>query len=140
MNPGRELDALIAEKVMGWEWYSKEKLNELGYNTNKNLLLPSNIGQADGNGWCAIESHISPYSTDISAAWEVVEKFSRKNGRSGGGPIINISHDGNWHCDFGGGDGTLGSGAVAQSETAPHAICLAALKACGVELNKTKDD
>lgn len=55
MEAGRELDALIAEKVMGW--------------TRK------------GEGWCppGWESTfmLSAYSTDIAAAWQVVEHFDR---------------------------------------------------------------
>ena len=45
MKPGRELDALVVEKVMGWKWLS-------------------------GNPWAP--------STDIAAAWEVLEKMRER--------------------------------------------------------------
>lgn len=57
MKPGRELDALIAEKVMRWN----REHDECG--------LPPGVYGSD---------NIQPfphYSTDISAAWEVVEKI-----------------------------------------------------------------
>ena len=98
LKAGRELDALVAEKVMGLPgaavggWY------------NPNLL--------DGP---------PPYSTDIAAAWEVVEK------------LLELG----WHVDiedgwcvivYGGRDGKADS-EMEVGETAPEAICLAALEA-----------
>ena len=54
MKPGPELDALIAEKVMGW------KLSRYFWDT--------------GTGKIAIE-RTPKYSTSIQAAWDVVEKL-----------------------------------------------------------------
>lgn len=58
MPAGRELDALVAEKVMLW------------------------VVDRLSNHWCgvptngtALPSDIPSYSTDIGAAWEVVEKM-----------------------------------------------------------------
>lgn len=52
MKPGRELDALIAEKVMGfWDTHAAQ------------------YG----------ETPVPPYSTDIAAAWQVTEKFEGVN-------------------------------------------------------------
>lgn len=91
MNPGRELDALIAERVMG----GKTKCTEIpGYE-----FIPN-------------------YSEDIAAAWEVVEKLKKPR------PIFNLECDqrlGRWNANF--------YGAAAEGDTAPHAICLAALAA-----------
>lgn len=53
MKAGRELDALIAEKVRGWIVFNKGTFLE--YHRN----LP-------------------PFSTDIAAAWEVVSLFVAK--------------------------------------------------------------
>lgn len=60
------------------------------------------------------------YSTQIAPAWLVVEKMS---------PYFDIFQDGGgWVCRFGWGDKkTL----AAYADTAPLAICLAALKAVG---------
>ena len=90
MKPGRDLDALIAEKVMG------------------------------------SENNCPHYSTDITAAWEVVEKFHK----------IDVSHtfDG-WFCSIDTSDeyGQNGTWSHAQGQSAPHAICLAALNVVGEE-------
>ncbi|OMD34799.1 BC1872 family protein [Paenibacillus odorifer] len=70
MKPGREMDALIAEKVLGW--------------TDIRRVNPAVIHSfsADGNhanfGFSPVLYKHVPfplYSTDISAAWEVVEKL-----------------------------------------------------------------
>ena len=63
---------------------------------------------------------VPPYSTDIKAAWEIVESLATKAESIGTGPIIEISHDGSWHCKFG--------VIVTQAPTAPRAICEAFLK------------
>lgn len=67
--------------------------------------------------WGRVEP--KPFSTNIAAAWEVVRKF---------GPDITLDgtmvKDGeSWHARIRGGD--------AHGYSAPHAICLAALKAVG---------
>lgn len=53
LKPGRELDAVIAEKVMGWK--------------KRGAYWVSDIGPEQDSMW-------SP-STRIEAAWEVVEKL-----------------------------------------------------------------
>ena len=100
MKAGRELDALVAEKVMG--------LTEEDW-----IAGPTGLPR--------------PYSTDIAAAWEVVEKL-----RGTHRPFL-LSHDFQdgfmkWPVVI------VGFGAVVVHEGqygAPHAICLAALKAVG---------
>lgn len=112
MKPGRELDALIAEKVMGL----------------KNIRL-ANDGRSDYLCYgkpdsIFLEGKIVPaYSTDISAAWLVVEKMQDNDWAF----ILDNMEDfiGNWQAHF----EKDKSGWSADSESAPHAICLAALKA-----------
>lgn len=114
MNPSRELDALVAEKVMGWKWEDDRLTIEGHYK--------------DENG----EYHSSFFpSTDIAAAWEVVEKFDRYEIVKTELPLptgevwkphVVLSH---WKKD---------SFGTAFGDTVPHAICLAALKAIGVEI------
>lgn len=74
MKPGREMDALIAEKVLGW--------------TDIRRVNPAVIHSfsADGNhanfGFSPVLYKHIPfplYSTDISAAWEVAEHFKTKD-------------------------------------------------------------
>ncbi len=108
-KPGKELDALIAEKVMGLA-VEKFMINPPKPTGWVKLKLDTNSKSFE----------LPKYSTDISAAWEVVEKFV---------PLSLDHTDGNWRC------GIAKEGEVyhAGAESAPHAICIAALKAVGYE-------
>ena len=136
MPAGRQLDALIAEKVMGWEAIrvdyfgedSSPRQNELEEWMAKNEL--DSIGDyfidVDKNFW--VEDNDWQPSTDIHAAWEVVEKM-RNNKYE---PCVNgecwtpIEHRmGLWQADFQNG----GPCHSARADTAPLAICRAALLA-----------
>lgn len=90
----REIDALVASEVLGI-WPKGRRAN---------MSVPH-------------------YSTDIVAAWEVVEKMGGVN--TGGGFCLDISFDGGWIVNIGNHNST-------DEESAPTAICLAALKAKGV--------
>jgi len=95
----RKLDALVAERVM-----------EI---------------TVQGPGWrYPSEDHLPHYSTDIAAAWEVVEKLRTK-----GDPfaVMSPSEYGEYSCYF---DSRHPAGA---GDTAPLAIVIAALKAKGVD-------
>lgn len=73
MEAGRELDALVAEKVMGWTMFSYQMLGSGG--AGEFRWIPP--GRRDH------VSNIAPvprYSTDIAAAWEVVEKVTENLG------------------------------------------------------------
>lgn len=98
MNPGRELDVLIAEKVMGWKrvgegWHTKPHhkpskdypgtiLNNWDSKGEHDFLAPP---WSTGNyaseriAFCGCDGDVElpSYSTDIKAAWEVVEKLNR---------------------------------------------------------------
>lgn len=101
LKPGRELDALVAEKVMG---YDQEQIRNASYYINE-------AGQT--------RHDIPSFSTDIAAAWEVVEKFRKAD------PTFTIdSGSKGYLVDFGG-------DAVDTARTLPHAICLAALRSAG---------
>jgi Phage ABA sandwich domain len=113
MEPGRELDALIAEKIMGLDHV---RYQNQGW--HRDLVHGSDI--------IAGVSHIVPwYSLSVGDAWEVVHKlrctlkgcfFLRWD---------RISDM--WAAGF---DGNVGSIEI-QSESAAHAICLAALELIG---------
>jgi hypothetical protein len=63
LGAGRELDALVAEHVMGWS------RGTIGPEDDLSLVwFP-----LDGGGWL---EEPRPWSTDIRAAWQVVEKAS----------------------------------------------------------------
>lgn len=100
MKPGRELDLLVAEKVMGYQLFDSELANE---------GLSNSLHVAD----------IPKYSTDIAAALGVVEKMKDAGFSCG------VFRE-KWVC-------LIGNVSGPDCNTAPHAICLAALKAVGVE-------
>jgi hypothetical protein len=110
MKPGRELDALIAEKVMGLSVIEPLRL----YYRHPTMVT----------------NEIPDYSTDIAAAWQVVEKIKAqiKPGRKERRDFTVMFVDGEWlvgwSLEFGG-----GMEGMSAAATAPHAICLAALKA-----------
>lgn len=118
MNPGREMDQLVAEKVTGWQIGSHNGLSNLS---------------PEGSRWCRERNPmegIPYYSTDIAAAWEVVEKlhlsgFTVYSGLVGPlepHAIAKIIGRGR-ECEV-------------KAETAPHAICLAALRAINALLSQ----
>ena len=123
MNPGRELDALVAEKVMGWT--DVQVVNDPPFNTT--------MGRTVIHGEL-YRFNVPNYSTNIEAAWEVVEKvtqFLRYN-RKEYFPIIH-QYDGQWHCGWSWSYMDCAE-YESKSDSAPHVICLAALKAMGVKL------
>lgn len=70
---GRELDAAVAERVMGlevrWFWPGEERKNQ-------HPVTPTGRKSYDGKGteW----DHIKHYSTDIAAAMRVIEKMRER--------------------------------------------------------------
>jgi len=75
MNAGRELDALIAEKVMGWTETRRERhpMHEPG---GGRILKECMLGNPpDGSSPAPLIRHIPHYSTDFAAAMSVVEKL-----------------------------------------------------------------
>jgi hypothetical protein len=104
MKPGKELDALVAEKILKLEVMMHTVNGPVahGYRGGP-ILLPS-------------------FSTDLAEAFKIVELLSGGDGRE----TFTLTHDANaedeWTARFG--DEFQASGA-----TAAHAITLAALKA-----------
>lgn len=119
MNPGRELDTLIAEKVMGILSKDFEGLWKM---PKRDCL---------GAGY--------HYSTDIADAWQVVEKIdfflerrTTDDGLRERGAIWK-TQSGEWCALYSYVDQLKGRKLVhINGESAPHAICLAALKALGI--------
>lgn len=115
MKAGRELDALIAEKVMGWR-----NCEVSGWRETRAYGKPPYFDDSDP------DVCINDYSTNIADAWLVVEKFDTQN------HTVRISNTmgGDWSCVI---HGVWGEERVV-AENVPLAICLAALKAVGVEV------
>ena len=75
MKAGPELDKLVAEKVMGWVLTQDgpgEGAWEDDYSADYGRWMPSDSPGAGPHAWETVPS----YSTNIAAAWEVVEKVS----------------------------------------------------------------
>lgn len=130
MRPSRELDALVAEKIMGWTSC------EITSRTETRLMWPpdspKNVFEYKTDGLMGPnkELRVPSYSTDIAAAWEVVEKIRSRQDYvcfeiSSEWKGENCPADKNFYARFCIGRGTL----VGYSDSAPTAICLAALEA-----------
>ena len=119
MEAGRELDALVAEKVMGLHEFA-------AYAGNHKASLGWGNPEADMTRG---ELHSLPhYSTDITAAWKVVEKIKSTLPKDGpNGSFSMIFEDGIWFVGYY--EHENGWLNYFSSESAPHAICLAALNA-----------
>lgn len=102
----RKIDCLIARHIFNkpWEW-------------SDTLNAPVTA---------SLDAELYPlYSSSIAAAWEVVEKLGGVS--TGSGYCVDISYDGGWIV-------SIGNYCESNQDTAPMAICLAALKAKGVEV------
>lgn len=114
---GRELDALVAEKVMGWIEVQKQPIaNALGQHVMDDYVGKPSPGPV---------VMVPRYSTMISEAWKVADKL-----RATAQFVAVISGKGPqgvqpWICKVNREGGFLEE----RADTAPHAICLAALKA-----------
>lgn len=71
---GCELDALVAERVMGWEWRDVRLLGET--NSLRVLVHPSYPNLNGRYNTLSLRPPLHPsYSTNIAAAWLVVERM-----------------------------------------------------------------
>jgi hypothetical protein len=138
LEPGRRLDALVAEKVMeltGVGWYKRASR----YNTEwipcaKDDFTDDCPEWKATLAWMRVDGErfaIKPYSTDIAAAWDVFSHHCLTSQVIGSWvhdpnerpelPQNDMGYAIEWFCT------SRGDPVVGLS--APHAICLAALKA-----------
>jgi hypothetical protein len=126
MNAGRELDALVAEKVMGWRRHPTNQWNDRWHDGDRELDADHAI-EGEGGDYYHPDKAWEP-STDIAAAWEVVEEmrvlFSRwlrftqalqADVSRASGALGTVTHDCVWRL------------------VKPEHICRAALAAVGAE-------
>ena len=106
MKAGRELDVLIANKVIGRE----DKFGELA---STRMVMDDTCGRTLTGGY---KERTPYYSTDIRAAWAIVEKMNSPY-------IIASTEDGDESWVHFGNESNVAIG------KAPLAICLAALLA-----------
>jgi hypothetical protein len=127
MEPGRELDALIRQRIFNWNYPSYEQMKSMAEKQWEvqpeciHFMSDFDAWKVDGDFYWEYRS--PRYSTDISAAWEVVEKPE----------IMDRYQIGVYPTSFvkwvarkympGGKDCTV------QADTAPEAICKCVLLA-----------
>jgi hypothetical protein len=124
VKPGRELDQLIAEKVFGKKTYLAfpPQCPECGAQVPDDYFhfVHRRMTHQDGNRVC-LAGHLlqgTPhYSYRIEDAWEIVKIFTRAD--------LVRGPDLKWCVMF------RGIPDRVFADTAPHAICLAALKVIG---------
>lgn len=129
---GRELDALVAERVFGLR-VEILPAPEHGHQHGKNVPMePQSCDPPPGmlGAWAAMYWVIPRYSTDISAAWEVLERM-----RERGEWVLNVMADG-YEIDNHNAEAIPLKGwtwddewIAERADTAPLCICRAALKA-----------
>ena len=124
----REIDALVAEHVMGLD----EVGTSVGFEGSR-LRYVSSIRKviklASETEEIKTMTLVPDYSTDISAAWEVVEKIGVVKTSESSTDLFDISrYPEGYEVAFGFTNAT--------HKSAPMAICLAALKAKGIEIPK----
>ena len=133
MRPGRELDALVAEKVMGWHREPTPK-DARGENGGDPVLLPpghtiGTYGGLPNLGRVHLAYFAPASSTEQDAAWRV---WRNCRARFGYATLeLHETPDGRIHAYF---QDAQGDGPVGDGDTIAHAICLAALRAVGVDL------
>jgi hypothetical protein len=135
MKAGRGLDALVAEKVMGGFVNDPDAMADVGevwywLHPKDGVLcgMPYKVGimKKWDHQWDAWKP-----STDIAAAWQVAENLNKRQWRVEIAYTVKSGVDvevTKWENDSYGGEFAEWGG------TAPHAICLAALKALEVEV------
>lgn len=158
----RELDALVAEKVMGWEWAPFNYKPNFGPMEKTEVLAPAKWSDPNHLVFTDYDPSAKPnqvkvpitesgrldrvfpqgpnfhqlawvplFSTDISAAWQVVEKM-----REG----LRDFHMESYDCEKKGKGyfvafwGNFDDWFDAPDASPARAICLAALRAVGVEI------
>ncbi len=122
----RNIDALVAEKVMGCKVISGIRAQAIcgccPPAPDEVLALPHAIP-----GW----ANIRPYSTTGDGMLLVIEAMRGKYGLKGhNGFTLMRQGDQKWYCEF-----PAPTWEDAMADTAPMAVSLAALKALGVEVS-----
>lgn len=149
LQAGRELDALIAEKVMGWQAHHRQDKCDGVYIIRCGSCGGDGHANCYGGGQgsiqslcedvpCGDEASLPPYTEEIAAAWQVAEKLRKRAflfalWNKGHGFVACFSSDDPVYWLEGIESGPASVDTV-QADTAPLAICLAALKAVGVEV------
>jgi hypothetical protein len=134
MGP-RERDALIAVEIMGWDrasesWYDEEGVDGTRFTSPSDIEVTA-FGHGDDCEYGELDERLPPYTSDIAAAWEVVEKV--RNDRN----IIEIRIESDdVTCSAFKDDIELI--ASATCELFCEAVCICALRVAGYEVDDGK--
>jgi Phage ABA sandwich domain len=120
LEAGPELDALVAREVMGWDAFG---LDELWHIKGKRSTDVTEWGTPHACEGVTTNLMWRP-STDIASAWAVVEKMHERH-------CVHLDGGLGWGCKISDAGGLTQAtwSVVANAETAPLSICIAALKA-----------
>lgn len=120
LGADRDTDAAVAEMVMGWKWDDHNPRQRLLCSSDGQIgAVIFDDGMADDDGVLQWLPPLPQFSTDIAAAWEVVEwmlEYAYGFGLDWLGPGEGFE------CHF-------GTESICCELTAPLAICRAALLA-----------
>jgi len=140
MGPGEKLDALVAEKVMGWREVRKVTSFEAGADPYTGLPFTGYFGGPPDFPEENIGQPVPAFSVDIADAWLVVEEMAKRSNalalQAPGSTDMNEAYRKftRWTADFG--TNNISGYTEANGDTAPHAICLAALKIVGYSFSE----
>ena len=114
MNPGREMDRLIAEKVFGYR---------AAFHNNEECIVDINCPCDNPHSKHTHIWGLPYYSTKIMHAWQIVDKIDPpgKNFKLIRNKVGSLTY---YICVI--------NDYRAEEDTAAHAICMAALKSKGV--------
>jgi hypothetical protein len=134
LDAGRELDARIAETVLGWRWFMHRPGLEGSSIPGQRFLYPPDTAAVREGVFVLAppdaplaDSLTSYYSTDLAAAWEIVEHMRARDYRFA--CEDRLGTDGPWWVEFATEEYELGG--QAHERTFPLAVCWAALAAIG---------
>lgn len=120
MEAGRDLDARIAEMVFRWQWYIADNVQ---YLRSPHPFAYGCVIDSEGTHYLKA---LPAYSTDIAAAWLVVEQIHQR------GLCVSVSALHEWDTKYECSvhhESILDVVASGEADTAPLAICRAALAA-----------
>lgn len=127
MKPGRELDALVAEKVMNWS-----RITPTGKESLVNYFGWYSWGKSKPEYQYIARIKAFNPSTNMNRAWDVIRELSKR-----GHKVEVTQTETHSFCTI-----FDSCYAIAEVESAsnktPYAICLAALKAVGYNLEETR--
>lgn len=133
-DSGRALDVQVAIALFGAVWEDRTPAGR-----NKTLVDATGLGLADWDGRSLSfrgyqNTTLRKFSTDIAAAWQVVEKMRELQPKASGGfdkfefMLNRYEQSGQWVCQVAADpNGDWSTMAKADADTAPLAICRAAL-------------